>query len=58
MQWEIMEVLLVQVFVKYTVTLPPPTAPIMKGSTGITMLIMDEIREASKNQARLAKVNI
>ena len=58
MQWEIMEVLPVQVFVKYTVTLPPPTSPIMKGSTGITMLIMDEIREASKNQARLAKVNI
>ena len=53
-----MEELPVQVFVKYTVPLPPPSVPVMKGSTGITMLIMDEIREASKNQARLAKVNI
>ena len=26
-----MEVLPVQVFVKYTVTLPPPSAPVMKG---------------------------
>ena len=45
-------------FVKYTVTLPPPSAPVVRGSTGITLFILDEMREASKAQARLAKVNI
>ena len=42
--------------VKYTVTLPPPPSPVVRGSTGITLFILDEMREASKTQARLAKV--
>ena len=43
---------------KYTVTLPPPPAPVVRGSTGIPLFILDEMREATKSQARLAKVNI
>merc|ERR1712156_1096972 len=37
---------------EYTVMLSPPSAPVVKESTGITMFIIDEMREA---KARLAK---
>merc|ERR1712107_859262 len=37
---------------EYTVMLSPPSAPVVKESTGITMFIIEEAREA---KARLAK---
>merc|ERR1712212_337893 len=37
---------------EYTVMLSPPSAPVVKESTGITMFIIDEMKEA---KARLAK---
>ena len=43
---------------EYTVMLSPPSAPVVKESTGITMFIIDEMREAKEAKARLAKVNI
>ena len=43
---------------EYTVMLSPPAAPVVKESTGITMFIIDEMREAKEAKARLAKVNI
>ena len=43
---------------EYTVMLSPPSAPVVKESTGITMFIIDEMREAREAKARLAKVII
>ena len=43
---------------EYTVMLSPPSAPVVKESTGITMFIIDEMREAKEAKARLAKVII
>ena len=43
---------------EYTVMLSPPSAPVVKESTGITMFIIDEMKEAKEAKARLAKVNI
>merc|ERR1712024_250221 len=40
---------------EYTVMLSPPSAPVVKESTGITMFIIDEMREAKEAKARLAK---
>merc|ERR1712029_135269 len=40
---------------EYTVMLSPPSAPVVKESTGITMFIIDEMREAREAKARLAK---
>merc|ERR1711990_665823 len=40
---------------EYTVMLSPPSAPVGKESTGITMFIIDEMREAKEAKARLAK---
>ena len=45
-----------QVIVKYTVRLPPPTAPTVTESYGGTMFVIDEMKEAREAEARIIKV--